>query len=55
MLKEIGDHVANHVIIGNVLIKKICKQLFSTKLMIGIILKGGQSYAESYIEVQKDQ
>lgn len=53
VLGKAGDHVNNLMIIGNVFIEKVCKQLFSTKLMIRIILKEGQSYAKNYIEVQK--
>lgn len=55
MLGEIGGHMANHVITGKVFIKKVCKQLFLTQLIMEIILKEGQSRTKSYLEVQKDQ
>lgn len=51
MLEESKKHVTNHIIIRSVFIEKVYKQLFLTKLIIGIILKGGQSHAKSYIEV----
>lgn len=45
--------MANHIIIGS-FIKKVCKQIFSKKLIIKIILRVKQSYTEGYIRVQKD-
>lgn len=52
---EVGGYMANHVIIKNVSIKKMYKQLFLIKLMIGIILRREQSCAKSCINIQKDQ
>lgn len=53
MLGETRGHMANHVIIGNIFIKKVYKQPFLTKLMMGIILRGGQSRAKGYIEIYR--
>lgn len=55
MLGEAGDYVANHVIIGSVFIKKMCKEIVLIELIIKIILRGEQSHAKGYIKVQKDQ
>lgn len=55
MLGEVKGYMTNHMIIENVCIKKVYKQLFSTKLIMEIILKREWSHAKSYIEVQKDQ
>lgn len=51
MLKETKGHMANHVIIGNVFIKKVCKQLFLIKLIMNIILRGRQLHAKGYTEI----
>ena len=53
MLGEVEGHGANHVTIENVFIEKICKQLFLTKLMMDIILRGRQSRIKDYTKVQK--
>ena len=55
MLREAEGHVANHVIIENIFIKKVRKQLFLTKFMMRIILRGRRSYDKWFIKVQKDQ
>lgn len=44
--------MANNVIIGS-FIKKMCKRLFSKKLIMRITLREGQSRTESYIDIQK--
>ena len=51
MLKETKSHMANHIIIGNVFIKNVYKQLFLTKLMMDIILRGSQSCAKDYTDI----
>ena len=52
VLVEVGSHMANNVIIGS-FIKKMCKRLFSKKLIMRITLREGQSRTESYIDIQK--
>ena len=53
VLKEVRGHMANYVII-NVIIGKMCKQLFLTKLKMEIILMEEQLYTKDYIKVQKN-
>ena len=55
IFKEARDYVANHLIIENICIEKMCKQLFFTKLILGIILKGGWLRIKWFIKVQKNQ
>lgn len=50
VLEEVKDHVVNHVIIGD-FIKKVCKQLFSKKLIMRIILRQKQLRTKDSIEV----
>ena len=43
MFGEAKSHIINYVTIENIFIKKVRKQLFLTKLMMGIILRRGGS------------